>query len=88
MVLTLCVSFMIAGCDGVYRAPTVTSADTSTIMSVVGHHPAMKTIPSSELRSIYDDGDSWRAEFRRMKRKHPVLWFRIDKKTHQVTLIE
>lgn len=79
---------MLAGCGGDYRAPTVTDTDSSIIVSAVLKNPAMKAIPSSEVGSIYDDGDSWRAEFRRRKRKHPVLWFRIDKKTHKATLIE
>lgn len=86
--LLIILLLLVSGCGGDYRDPAVTDADITTLMQSVQNHPAIKTMPSSEVGSIYDDGDSWRIELHRPRRSKPVLWFRVDKATKKATLIE
>jgi hypothetical protein len=88
LLTTLLILFLMSGCGGCYRNSEVSDADISTLMSAVSDHPSAKTIPTNEIGSIYNDGDSWRVEFRRFRRRRPVLWFRVDKTTKQATPIE
>jgi hypothetical protein len=84
----LFIVLLMSGCGGDYRDPAVTAADRDIIDVAVNNHPALKSIPGREVGSLYDDGDSWRIEYRRHRRKTPVLWFRVDKATKKATLIE